>query len=113
MKQHSEFALTRKEGQAKSGGYLVVSTVQTDDTAAPAQKYGIIATKKIGNAVVRNKLRRRIQAIYAKHADRLDHPEQNRYIVTILRWRAPQATFAQLENDWLKQVNRLGILTSK
>ncbi len=105
MTRHAEFSRTRKEGEAKGGAYLVLSTLA--DTDLPHHKAGVIITKKVGNAVIRNLLRRRIHAILARH---LHHIQGKRYIVTVIRWRAPQATFQQLEADWLKQATRLGII---
>ena len=107
MTRHAEFAQTRKSGEAMGGAYLVLSTLA--DPKLPHHKVGVIVTRKVGNAVVRNHLRRRIHAICAKHLSAI---EGKRYLVTVLRWRAPQATFAQLESDWLKQARRLGILTA-
>ncbi len=106
MTRHAEFSRTRQQGEAKGGAYLVLSTLADDEL--PHHKAGVIATKKIGNAVTRNLLRRRIQAILANHIHRI---QGQRYVVTVIRWKAPQASFAQLEADWLKQANRLGILT--
>ncbi|MBK1831981.1 ribonuclease P protein component [Verrucomicrobiaceae bacterium R5-34] len=105
MTRHAEFSLTRQKGQAKGGAYLVLSTLA--DEQLPHHKAGVIITKKVGNAVTRNHLRRRVQAILAKHLHRI---QGRRYIVTVIRWRAPEASFDQLEADWLKQANRLGIL---
>ncbi|BDS07296.1 ribonuclease P protein component [Oceaniferula spumae] len=105
MTRHAEFSRTRQQGQAKGGAYLVLSTLA--DEELPHHKAGVIVTRKVGNAVTRNLLRRRVQAILASHLDRID---SKRYIVTVIRWRAPQATFEQLEADWLKQASRLGIL---
>ena len=106
MTSHAEFSRARQDGNAKGGAYLVLSTLA--DTALPHHKAAVIVTRKVGNAVTRNRLRRRIHHILAKH---LDSIEGTRYIVTILRWRAPDASFDQLEADWLKQARRLGILT--
>ncbi len=105
MTRHAEFSTVRQHGQAKGGPYLVLSTL--GDEKLPHHKAGVIVTRKVGNAVTRNRLRRRIHHIQAKH---LDSIQGKRYIVTILRWRAPEATFEQLEHDWLKQARRLGIL---
>lgn len=105
MTRHAEFSRTRKEGVAKGGAYLVLSTLA--DAELPHHLAGVIITKKVGNAVTRNHLRRRVQAILAAHLHRI---QDKRYIVTVIRWRAPEATFAQLEADWLKQASRLGIL---
>lgn len=109
MTRHAEFSRARKDGEAKGGAYLVLSTLADPDL--PHHKAGVIATRKIGNAVTRNLLRRRVQAILAKHIHRIDDKDGPRYIVTVLRWRAPEATLDQLEKDWLKQATRLGILT--
>ena len=107
MTQHADFSRARKDGKSKGGAYLVLSTLADDQL--PHSEAAVIATRKIGNAVTRNRLRRRIHHILAKH---LDSIEGKRYIVTILRWRAPEASFEQLEADWLKQARRLGILTA-
>ena len=108
MTSRTEFSRTRKEGSAQSGAYLVLSTLA--DPELPYHKAGIIITRKIGNAVTRNLLRRRIHAILAKHINSIDSSQGKRYIVTVMRWRAPQASLAQLEQDWLNQARRLGIL---
>lgn len=108
MTRHAEFSRTRKDGQAKGGAYLVLSTLADD--SLPHHKAGVIVTRKVGNAVTRNRLRRRIHAICARN---LPSIPGKRYLVTVLRWRAPEATFAQLEADWLKQAHRLGILADR
>lgn len=77
------------------------------DDQLPHHRAAVIITRKVGNAVTRNRLRRRIQHILAQHLDKI---EGKRYVVTILRWQAPKASFAQLEADWLKQARRLGII---
>lgn len=108
MTSHAEFSSAREKGSSKSGAYLVLSTLVDPDLKH--HKAGIIITKKVGNAVVRNRLRRRIHSILAKHILDIDSSQGKRYIVTILRWRAPQASIAELEEDWLKQARRLGML---
>lgn len=102
---HADFARVRQQGEAKGGKYLVLSSLKGERLSE--HKAAVIVTKKVGNAVTRNRLRRRVQHIYAKH---LKEIEGTRYLVTILRWRAPEASFQQLEADWLKQAGRLKIL---
>lgn len=110
MTRHAEFNHAREQGSAKSGRYLVVSTLPAAELSR--HKAGIIITKKIGNAVTRNRLRRRIHNILARHINEIDCSQGKRYIVTILRWRAPQASSRELEQDWLKQASKLGLLKS-
>lgn len=108
MTMHADFLRAKKEGQAKGGAYLVLSTLE--DESLPHHKAAIIITRKVGNAVNRNLLRRRTHHILSKH---LNSIEGKRYIVTIMRWKAPEASFEELEADWLKQARRLGILTTQ
>jgi len=110
MTRHAEFSNTRNEGGAKGGKYVVVSSLT--DPSLTHHKVGVILTRKIGNAVIRNRVRRRIHSILAKNLHRIDSSEGYRYIVTVSRWRAPEASSAQLETDWLKQARHLGILKS-
>jgi len=105
MNRSGEFSLSRDKGKAKAGRFLVLSSLADSDL--PHLKCAYITTKKIGKANVRNRIRRQFRAILQKHGDRL---KDKRYLVTIARWRAAEASFAELEKDWLKQARRLGII---
>ena len=76
------------------------------DSTAKDRRFGLITSKKAGKAVTRNLLRRRFREIIRKWGDHLP-PQQ--MVVTIARWKASQATFQQLEEDWIKTVKRLKI----
>ncbi len=106
MTQREEFSRVRQNGRAKSGRFVVLSTLA--DPALPFLKVGFITTRKVGKAHDRNRLRRRFRAIVQRHGARLDDPA--RYLVTIPRRGAVEASFEELERDWLKQASRLGIL---
>jgi len=67
-------------------------------------KFGIICTKKIGCAVVRNKLRRRVREILRAHGAPF---ENGVHLVCVLRWRAVEASYADLERDWRKAARKL------
>ena len=104
MRQWGEFQLVRQKGQSVAGRYLVLGALHTP--ASADRRFGLITSKKAGKAVTRNLLRRRFREIIRKHGDHL--PEKH-MVVTIARWRASQATFQQLEADWLKTAKRLKI----
>ena len=63
--------------------------------------------KKVGKAHQRNAIRRRLRVITQKHGDRING---DRYLVTIARWRAAEATLEELEKDWLRLAKRLEII---
>lgn len=104
MRLWGEYQDVRQKGQSVAGRYLVLGTLH--DPALPDPRFGLITSKKAGNAVTRNLLRRRFREIIRKWGDHL--PEKNR-VVTIARWRASQATFQELEADWIKTAKRLKI----
>lgn len=104
MRQWGEFQTVRQKGRSTGGRYLVVGTYA--DPAAMDRRFGFITSRKAGKAVTRNLLRRRFREIVRKWGD---HLPKNQMVVTIARWRASQATFQQLEEDWLKTIKRLKI----
>jgi ribonuclease P protein component len=106
MKDRADFALVKKTGQAKAGRFVILSTLA--DPTLVTLRTGFITTKRSGKAHDRNLLRRRFRALVQAHAPAF--PEIRRFLVTIARPGAAQATFAELEADWVRQARRLGIL---
>ena len=104
MRQWGEFQVVRQKGQSAAGRFLVLGSLE--DPALNDRRFGLITSKKAGKAVTRNLLRRRFREIIRKHGDHLPHRHM---LVTIARWRASQATFQELEADWIKTAKRLKI----
>jgi ribonuclease P protein component len=107
MTKRADFARARKDGQAKAGRFVVLSTLA--DPSLPHLKYAVITTRKLGKAHDRNLLRRRIRAILQRHGHRIADPR--RLLVTIPRPGSAGASHAEIEVDWLKQAQRLGLLS--
>lgn len=105
MNQRAEFARVRDLGKSRSGRYVVLSVLDSQSLKHP--KFGFITTKKTGKAHQRNYLRRVFRAVVQKHGDGL---KSNVYVVTIARWRAKDATYQELEKEWLKLAAKLQIL---
>jgi len=106
MKQRADFQKVRETGRSKAGRFLVLSTLE--DPTLPHLMVAFITTKKVGKAHDRNLLRRRFRAIVQKHKQRID--PAMRYLVFIARYNTITASFAELEQDWLKLAGKLGIL---
>lgn len=110
MKRASEFAMVRAEGSSAAGRFLVLSAAPLSGGAAAADaeaaesRFGIITTRKLGHAVVRNMLRRRVREILRAHGEPLS---TGRYVVIIPRIHASTASYEQLERDFIKQMKRL------
>jgi ribonuclease P protein component len=78
-------ASARRQGTA---GFLVQARERGDDS--PAIRLGFTASKKIGNAVLRNRAKRRLRALAAQVLPGLAHPGWDYVLVA-----RPEATVAR------------------
>jgi ribonuclease P protein component len=108
MTQRADFVRVKKTGQAKAGRFVILSTLP--DPTLTTIRTGFITTKRSGKAHDRSLLRRRFRSLVQSHAPAF--VEIRRYLVTIARPGASTATFAELENDWVRQARRLGLFPS-
>ncbi len=108
IKASREFARLKREGSTHPGRYLVLSVLR--DEKEEKFKFGLVTTRKVGPAVVRNKIRRRIREV-VRHEQAQIVP--GLLMVIIARWRAPQASVEDLRRDLLKLAQRAGILQPK
>lgn len=105
IKSSRDFARVRSEGTSHPGRFLVLQALR--DAAPGGFKFGLISPRKLGTAVERNRIRRRLREIIRAHRARI---VDGAWLVVIARWRAPSAEFSELENEWLRLANRAGIL---
>lgn len=103
MKRASEFAMVRKAGKSEAGRFLILSTAPLQ-SPSDSSRFGIITTKRIGHAVVRNLLRRRVREILRAHAAPL---ATGLYVVIVVRNRAAMTDYAGLEKDFCKLLTRV------
>lgn len=103
MKRAYEFAEVRARGASDAGRFLVLSTAPAPCGSSAHSLFGIITTKRVGHAVCRNRLRRRVREILRAHGEPL---AQGLYVVIILRNRAAHADYRALERDFLKLLQR-------
>ena len=105
LSRSSEFRLVKASGKSWTGKYLVLAILMRD--AEEPTRIGIIATKRLGNAVSRNQVRRRIREIFRLNQHRI---KKGFWVVTIARLSAAKAAFDELQRDWLRLVERASIL---
>lgn len=107
MNKRSDFAQVRENGRSKAGRYIVLSLLP--QSILPYHKVAFITTRKVGKAHDRNLMRRRLRAIVQGSLPQWNH--QPHLVVTIVRHRATQASFVELEREWLHLARKLGLIT--
>ena len=70
-------------------------------------RVGITVSKKLGGAVVRNRVRRRVREAYRLHEDKFSTGWD---IVVVARSRAISASFERLCRDYLSLAQKAGLL---
>ncbi len=105
MKSTGEFARMRAHGASFPGRFVVLSVLR--DAEVERFRFGLITSKKLGGAVVRNRIRRSLRQIVREEQEQL---ADGLLLVIIGRWRAPEATLAELRHDLLRAAQRAGIL---
>ena len=106
IKSGREYRLLRERGRTWVGRYIVLS-VLTDLESVSESKAGFITGKRIGNAVFRNKIRRRLRAIVYS---RFGEVSGGILFVTIARPACREATFVQLDREWEKLARKARII---
>lgn len=87
-----------------ANGYLVL---YARPNRTGGNRIGLTVSKKLGCAVVRNRVRRRLREIYRLHEDRFI-PGWD--IVVVARSRCVNADFGKLTNAYLSLAEKAGIL---
>jgi len=83
----------------------MVNAMPMDDS--DPWRAGFVTSGRLGGAVVRNRVRRRLREIVRRHQDQL---RQGFWIVIIARHEAAAASYRELEDEWLRLARRASIL---
>jgi ribonuclease P protein component len=97
--------MVREGGRVAQGRLLRLALLLLEGGAAA--KAGIITSRRVGGAVVRNKVRRRLRELI--RASRPDFPD-GALIVAIAKPSCASASFEELRGEWLLLARRLSIL---
>ncbi len=107
LKRASEFLRVKTEGQSCHGRLMVLSFLKTGE---PLTRIGFITSRRVGNAVTRNRVRRRLREII-----RLSRPRMKigHWLVLVARKSAADATYAAMEQEWLKLARQTSIFENQ
>lgn len=102
--KRADFERVRREGAFVRGSLVSIGCLKIDATDLRA---GFVTSRRIGSAVIRNRVRRRLREIFRRNQE---HVLPSHYLVTVANSAAAKATFAELEHEWLRLAKRTSIL---
>lgn len=102
LKKNEDFNRIIKENNPYKNKYFIIYLERTTDKY---YHFGISVSKKIGNAVVRNKYKRRLKNII----DKKDY-QKNFNCIIILRKESLNLSFIELKDNLYKMFEKLSIL---
>jgi len=122
----SEFLKVKTEGRSFHGRFIVLGALdfsarklppnQPSQQKAEAElpqkiepssaRIGVITSRRVGSAVTRNRVRRRLRELTRVSRPRM---RDDLWLVLIARASAAKATFREIEKDWLALAKRAAI----
>ncbi len=100
VRTNRDFEKIIKEGKCKKDSYFIIHSKSNN---LPYDRYGISVSKKLGNAVFRNKYKRIIRSIIDNYKKLYINKKD--YII-ILRKEAINQSFDTLEKDFFDLMNK-------
>lgn len=104
LKRRAEFLRAARDGRKAGRSHLVVQALPRDDAHT---RLGFTATKKIGNAVIRNRAKRRLREM-ARLA-LAEAPAPGWDLVLIARAETGRCPFAVLRSEFESALTRTGV----
>ena len=101
IKKNFEYRKVYKRGRSTVGRYLVVYLFKNNTNA---NRLGITVSKKVGNSVIRNRVRRLTKESFRKLEDDLN---QGYDIVVVARVISNKASYQQIEDNLYKLLGNL------
>jgi ribonuclease P protein component len=105
LKLHREFQYIYRKGKSQHSSSVVLFFFPQEDSL----KVGFTATKKVGNAVKRNRSKRRLRALFLDYSNSL----KNGTYIFVAKQSTPDVTFEELQKDFLKVLKRSKTLEEK
>ncbi len=101
----SEFDCVKERGHFERGKFMMLGALAVQNSGA--SRVGFLTSRRLGGAVVRNRVRRRLREIVRKHQHDL---REDFWIVLIARRYATKVSYLALEDEWLRLAKRASIL---
>ena len=105
LTHRSEYERVKRDGITQRGRLLMLNVMLVENSGP--WRAGFVTSGRLGRAVVRNRIRRRLREIVRRHQHDL---RQGFWFVIIARHEAATASYGALEDEWLRLARRASIL---
>jgi ribonuclease P protein component len=105
LAHRSEYERVKGNGITQGGKLLMLNAMPIENSSS--WRAGFVTSARLGGAVVRNRVRRRLREIVRRHQHEL---RQSIWFVIIARHEAARASYGALEDEWLRLARRASIL---
>lgn len=102
LRKRADFVRVQQQGRRVTGRFVTLLILANDCTAP---RLGLIASRKLGPAVMRNRAKRRVRELFRRHRGLLG-PGAALDIVAIPRRELSAAPFSDVEADFLNALRR-------
>ena len=105
LTHRSEYERVRRDGATQRGKLLMLNVALVENSGP--SRAGFVTSRRIGGAVVRNRIRRRFREMVRQHQHEL---RGGFWFVLIAKNEAASASYRSLEDEWLRLARRASIL---
>lgn len=105
IKQGRDFARARVQGKRIVNGCLVANWVELP--AGARSRVGVIASRKVGESVVRSRARRLLREAFRVHQLEFKQPVD---LVLVARPSIVRKDFGEVEKDYITALRRAGLI---
>jgi ribonuclease P protein component len=105
LKHRLEYERVKRNGTTQRGKLLMLNTMSLEKSGP--WRAGLVTSGRLGGAVVRNRVRRRLREIVRRSQRELRHGV---WFVIIARDEAATASYGALQDEWLRLARRASIL---
>jgi ribonuclease P protein component len=106
LRRTAEYQTVRTDGRTINCGSFLFSFMPKAGEP-PLRRLGVIASRRVGNAVLRNRAKRRLRELFRIHQDKLPSTGD---LVLIARRSLPAESFGETETRFLKACHRVSSL---
>ena len=100
-----EYERVKRNGITQRGKLLMLNAMALENSGL--WRAGFVTSSRLGGAVVRNRVRRRLREMVRRHQQEV---RQGVWFVIIARHQAATASYGALEDEWLRLARRASIL---